>query len=94
MARKKNKTIVSTIHQPSSQAYSYCDRLILLSDGNVVYQGPGRDSAIYFKLAESGNLNKNPCDYFMKILAVNYPKKAEDEANIKHWVDRYTNEQE
>lgn len=39
LARKRNKTIVSTIHQPSSQVFSYCDRLILLSDGYIVYQG-------------------------------------------------------
>ena len=37
LARNRNKTIVSTIHQPSSQAFSYCDRLILLSDGHVVF---------------------------------------------------------
>ena len=92
LARNRNKTIVSTIHQPSSQAFSYCDRLILLSDGHVVYQGPGRESATYFKLAESGNLNKNPCDFFMRKLAVNYPKSPEDEAKIQQWVDRYKQE--
>ena len=40
LARKRNKTIVCTIHQPSSQAFSYCDRLLLLADGYMVYQGP------------------------------------------------------
>ena len=42
-AREQHKTIVCTIHQPSSEAYSYCDRLILLADGYVVYQGPGNE---------------------------------------------------
>ena len=37
LAWERNKTIVATIHQPSSKAFSYCDRLILLSDGYVVY---------------------------------------------------------
>ena len=37
LARSDNKTIVATIHQPSSQAFSFCDRLLLLSDGKMVY---------------------------------------------------------
>ena len=37
LAWERNKTFVATIHQPSSKAFSYCDRLILLSDGYVVY---------------------------------------------------------
>lgn len=37
LARKKGKTIVSTIHQPSSEAFFYFDRLILMADGYCVY---------------------------------------------------------
>ena len=36
-ARKEGKTIISTIHQPSSQAFALFDRLILMQDGNIVY---------------------------------------------------------
>ena len=48
LAWEKNKTIVATIHQPSSKAFSYCDRLILLSDGHVVYQGLALECSDYF----------------------------------------------
>ncbi len=34
---RQGKTIVSTIHQPSSEAFSKFDRLILMSDGHIVY---------------------------------------------------------
>lgn len=34
---RKGKTIIATIHQPSSEAYSLFDRLILMSDGYIVY---------------------------------------------------------
>jgi len=44
LARNEGKTIISTLHQPSSEAYSYFDRLILMSDGNIVYQGPAVES--------------------------------------------------
>jgi ABC-type multidrug transport system ATPase subunit len=37
LARKEGKTIISTIHQPSSQAFALFDRLILMQDGNIVY---------------------------------------------------------
>lgn len=37
LARKKGKTIVSTIHQPSSEAFYYFDRLILMADGYTVF---------------------------------------------------------
>jgi ABC-type multidrug transport system ATPase subunit len=44
LARKRGKTIVSTIHQPSSEAFFYFDRLIIMADGNVVYQGDAAKS--------------------------------------------------
>lgn len=93
LARRKNKTIVSTIHQPSSQAFSYCDRLILLADGNVVYQGVAKDSATYFNLTTAGKTRRNPCDYFMRELSINYPKKKEDEDKINKYTTKYNNEQ-
>ena len=94
LARKSGKTIVSTIHQPSSEAFSYCDRLILLADGHVVYQGRACDSADYFRITENGGKNCNPCDYFMRELSVNYPKKEADEAKILKYTTKYREEQE
>ena len=34
---RKGRTIISTIHQPSSEAFLYFDRLILMMDGHIVY---------------------------------------------------------
>jgi ABC-type multidrug transport system ATPase subunit len=34
---KKGKTIIATIHQPSSEAFQIFDRLILMADGLIVY---------------------------------------------------------
>lgn len=48
LARKKGKTIISTIHQPSSEAFSKFDRLILMADGYIVYQGIANQSPVYF----------------------------------------------
>lgn len=37
LADKRGKTIISTIHAPSSEAFYYFDRLILMADGFTVY---------------------------------------------------------
>lgn len=81
LAREKGKTIVSTIHSPSSEAFYYFDRLILMADGNIVYQGDAKASTGYFKqISMPVPQFANPADYFMKTLSINYPKQ---EADIK-----------
>ena len=37
LAREKGKTVISTIHSPSSEAFFFFDRLILMADGPIVY---------------------------------------------------------
>ena len=34
---RKGKTVLATIHQPSSESYINFDKLILMCEGNVVY---------------------------------------------------------
>ena len=80
---RKGKTIISTIHSPSSDSFHHFDRLILMMDGYVVYQGEARESAKYF---ESINYkcpkNSNPADFYMKVLSINYPKTDKDNEKI------------
>ena len=68
---KKGKTIVLTIHQPSSSIYKAFDRLLLLVEGNVIYQGAAQDSVNYFASIgyECPNLT-NPPDYFIRIMYI------------------------
>lgn len=79
LARKKGKTIVSTIHQPSSEAFFYFDRLILMADGYCVFQGDASESLDYFRSCKF-NVPKrcNPSDFFMKALDIKYPKQQDD----------------
>mmetsp|Transcript_21772 Transcript_21772/g.33627 ORF Transcript_21772/g.33627 Transcript_21772/m.33627 type:complete len:205 (+) Transcript_21772:277-891(+) len=46
---RQGKTIISTIHQPSSESFNLFDRLLLMSDGHCVYQGDANKSADYFR---------------------------------------------
>lgn len=79
LAREKGKTIVSTIHSPSSEAFFFFDRLILMADGNIVYQGDAKASVKYFEgIGMPVPRFANPADFFMKVLSIKYPKEQED----------------
>ena len=75
LARNKGKTIIATIHQPSSAAFEYFDKLILMADGHILYQGSAKRSTHYFsKIGYQIPSYSNPADSYMRILQVHYPK--------------------
>ncbi|CAH0478266.1 unnamed protein product [Peronospora belbahrii] len=90
------RTVVATIHQPSSELFALFDQLYLVSDGSPVYQGKARDSVEYFaSLGYECPSLMNPTDYFMKQLVV--MDKATDLAGVervetlkKEWALRQT----
>jgi ABC-type multidrug transport system ATPase subunit len=90
LAHKKGKTILATIHQPNSEAFSLFDRLYLMMDGYCVYQGDARDSVAFF--AKHGHQLRekyNPADFFMKLLTINYPKEENDVRKIEEFTTAY-----
>ena len=91
LAHDKGKTIISTIHQPSSEAFNEFDRLLLMSDGYVVYQGEAKMSAQYFiDLGFSIPTFSNPADTYMRILAMKeYPKSDKDKRKLKYFCHNY-----
>ncbi|WOL13202.1 hypothetical protein Cni_G21971 [Canna indica] len=48
LAADKGRTVVTTIHQPSSRLYRMFDKLILLSDGGAIYYGRAAVAVDYF----------------------------------------------
>ena len=65
------KTIISTIHQPSSDIFYLFDKLMLLAEGRVVYYGTAKESVKV--VAGAGFVCptfSNPADYFMEILYI------------------------
>ncbi|EGR32908.1 hypothetical protein IMG5_067050 [Ichthyophthirius multifiliis] len=61
--------VISTIHQPSSEIFVIFERLILICEGKIIYQGIANQAVEYFN---QQNLKcpdfSNPADYFMKIM--------------------------
>ena len=49
LARENGKTVITSIHQPSSAVFRSFDRLLLLSEGKVVYFGTPLDSLHYLQ---------------------------------------------
>lgn len=69
MTSKSNRTVIMSIHQPSSQIFAMFDSLILLSNGHIVYQGPSRFAQRYFaSLGFHCPIGFNVADFLMDIL--------------------------
>jgi ABC-type multidrug transport system ATPase subunit len=49
IAHKHQRTIVATLHQPSSEIFALFDDLILLEAGHVVYAGEAQGALPYFQ---------------------------------------------
>jgi ATP-binding cassette, subfamily G (WHITE), eye pigment precursor transporter len=83
----EGRTVVCTIHQPSSEIFGLFDRLILLSGGRVVFNGKARTAVTWF--ADQGfpcPKYSNPSDFFMRIL---HNHSAEDKARVDTLVTYY-----
>lgn len=76
IAREAKKTIIYTIHQPSSDIFRLFDQLLLIYRGKLIYQGPSADAVKYFTntLTLSVKTDTNPADRFMYIMQVTHPE--------------------
>ncbi|KAL7542532.1 hypothetical protein ACHAXR_011860 [Thalassiosira sp. AJA248-18] len=71
LAREEGKTIITSIHQPSSAVFFAFDKLMLLADGNVVYFGTPEGSLEHVKtLGLECPAGYNAADHHMDLLVV------------------------
>lgn len=69
LAKEHKRTILMTIHQPNAEIFNKFDKLILLSEGQIIYQGNPRQSVAYFsELGLNCPKFSNPPDYFISII--------------------------
>ena len=65
------KTVVCTVHQPSSQIFTRFDSLLLLAEGRTAYLGPASRTKQFFAgLGFPCPEDFNPADHFVSVLAV------------------------
>ncbi|KAL6067079.1 White-brown complex protein 11 [Balamuthia mandrillaris] len=68
---ERGRTIVCTIHQPRYEIFSKFDKLLLMSEGKVVYFGSVAESIAYFSaLNFKCPRFQNPADYFLDLIRV------------------------
>lgn len=67
------RTVLTTIHQPSSRLYHMFDKVVLLSEGCPVYYGPGSTAMEYFSsIGFSTSLTVNPADLLLDLANGNF----------------------
>ncbi|KAJ8868078.1 hypothetical protein PR048_031887 [Dryococelus australis] len=68
---QKGKTVVCTIHQPSSEVFALFDKVLLMAEGRVAFLGTSQEACNFFrKLGAACPTNYNPGDFFIQLLAV------------------------
>ncbi|KAK7363113.1 hypothetical protein VNO77_05243 [Canavalia gladiata] len=73
------RTIVASIHQPSSEVFELFHDLCLLSNGETVYFGPASDANQFF--ASNGfpcPTLHNPSDHYLRIINKDFEQDAEE----------------
>ncbi|XP_011702056.1 PREDICTED: protein white isoform X1 [Wasmannia auropunctata] len=67
----RGKTIVVTLHQPSSELFALFDKILLMAEGRVAFMGTAAQACAFFKtLGATCPSNYNPADFFVQALAV------------------------
>lgn len=63
---RAGRTVIATIHQPSSLIYACFDKVMLLSKGEVIYFGPRKEVLAYFDSVDRPvPKNSNPADHML-----------------------------
>ncbi|KAK2727582.1 uncharacterized protein LOC136028656 isoform X2 [Artemia franciscana] len=82
-AKHEQKTVILSIHQPSSQIFHLFDKLLLLHGGQSVYFGPAKEIVEHFSLVGLPiQVHYNPADVIMDYL------KGSSEASdrlLRYW---------
>jgi len=87
---KSGRTVITTIHQPSSAMFQMFDNVLLLADGHIVYYGKASKVVPYFaSLGYPCTPHYNPADYMLELVTSDV--KTEDGRAVKEVLaDAYT----
>ena len=83
LAQDDGRTIIATIHQPSSGSFALFDKLLLIADGTLTYHDNNANVAEYFKsIGYPCPRFTNPSDHIMRKLS-----HSEHRTRIEsHWL--------
>ncbi|XVF59010.1 hypothetical protein PTKIN_Ptkin07bG0239500 [Pterospermum kingtungense] len=78
LARRDGRTVIASIHQPSSEVFELFQNLCLLSSGKTVYFGPVSMSELFF--ATNGfpcPALRNPSDHYLRTINKDFDEDIE-----------------
>ncbi|KAJ1812244.1 hypothetical protein LPJ75_003744, partial [Coemansia sp. RSA 2598] len=77
IATQRRIAVLMTIHQPSAKIFNTFDKVILLSQGHLVYFGPTRSAIGYFaSIGYQCPVHENPADYFIDVMTLDFRNEA------------------
>ncbi|CAA0843007.1 ABC transporter G family member 22 [Striga hermonthica] len=82
------KTVITTIHQPSSRLFLKFDKLILLGKGSLLYFGKASEAMIYFSsIGCSPLIAMNPAEFMLdlangNVTDISVPSELEDKVQM------------
>ncbi|CAG2174480.1 unnamed protein product [Oppiella nova] len=86
----EGRTIICTIHQPSSQVFELFDNLLLMADGRVAFMGTTGEAKDFFSsLGYDCPEDFNPSDYYINELAIRGTHYKENKAKVNKICDNY-----
>jgi ABC-type multidrug transport system ATPase subunit len=84
------KTVICTIHQPSSEVFAMFDRILLMAEGKTAFLGPIDDCLRFFSTQGMPcPSNYNPADFYIFSLATVPGRETESRQKIKYVCDAY-----
>lgn len=88
---QKDKTIIVTIHQPSSEIFCMFDKLLLMANGRVAFLGTPTEANEFFTSLEAPcPINYNPADFYVERLAVVPGNEEESLETIRKICDAFS----
>jgi len=92
---RQGRTVVCTIHQPSSKLFSKFDRLILVAGGRTSYIGSAKHAVDFCsRIGYPCPPMYNPADYFLETLSTAPNRELESAAKIEAFCNKFGESEE
>ncbi|SPP88489.1 protein white [Drosophila guanche] len=87
---QKGKTVILTIHQPSSELFELFDKILLMAEGRVAFLGTPSEAVDFFSyVGAQCPTNYNPADFYVQVLAVVPGRESESRDRIAKICDNF-----
>lgn len=87
----EDRTVVASLHQPSAEAFSVFDSLLLLSEGRIIYWGRSDNVINFFMASPLGfdfSVYSNPIDFITDVSSCNIRGRRLFPEDLKNNFDR------